>query len=251
MKHAFSNRLPRISRGLAALVLVGVAIAAPRLANADVTFEVPTITVVAGPGNVTVADQTGFFDMLVVDSGSSNFFSYTADVRLPTEPDGLTPVQTDVQFINADISTLTGITNGPSAVYALLGNSEATANNDVPTSVFPNEVFASDVAITAPGNPIVAGVPLGLVRIQYDIAAGTPVGSYGMTINVFPNDPNANISSFASNYQLQSAAAAALTPSVINGAINVVPAPEPSSIVLLVLGAVGLFGFRRLRARQA
>ncbi len=66
-----------------------------------------------------------------------------------------------------------------------------------------------------------------------------------MTITTDPDSPFAAFWNDASfNQDL---------PSIVNGSITVnAPAtPEPSSIVLFALGAIGLFGVRRLRARRA
>ena len=88
-----------------------------------------------------------------------------------------------------------------------------------------------------------AGSPLGLLRVEYSIPANT-TGVFPLTQVDGYQDPayGAVWGDNNSNVNL---------PLFVDGAITVNPVatPEPSSLVLLVLGAVGLFGVRRLRSR--
>ncbi|HEX4146268.1 MAG TPA: PEP-CTERM sorting domain-containing protein, partial [Pirellulales bacterium] len=89
-------------------------------------------------------------------------------------------------------------------------------------------------------------------QVYYDIPAGTPVGSYSLTLdqNSLATDPGADFVNLISN----SNTVAYFSPgTAINGAIvvNAAVIPEPASVVLMVLGSIGLIGFGLRRARRA
>ena len=99
-------------------------------------------------------------------------------------------------------------------------------------------------ALTDVGVPLSAA-PLGLMRIEYDVPANTAIGSYATT---FYSTPDFSDGDFVNPGSIYSGDYSAV--GTIGGAINVVPTPEPASIVFMVLGAFGLLGFARLRTRR-
>jgi len=240
MAFAYFSRILRIS-SLAGFVLFGASFAIPRLASAGaITFEVPTITVTQS--NV---DQQGYFDVVVFQTGGgSSLFQFEADVQL-------NPGTSNLSFQNADIATSvpyvftgnSGDQSGPTPPYPY------TSANNLPypnTTDGPNapslEVENSDTPLTNVGVAL-SSTELGLMRILYDVPANSPIGSYAMTFtqNTAGYDYVETTSYSSANYFL---------PSVINGAINVVT-PEPGSVVMIALGAIGLIGLGLRRARRA
>jgi len=231
MNLVFFTRLPRIGRSLAALALFGAAIAVPRLASAaSITFEVPTITVTQSN-----ADQTGYFDVTVFQTGGgSSLFQYEVDVFL--NQTATNSNVSNIQFINADINT--------SAPYVFNGNSGEQSNNNGPFLNTPPPEAENDDSPNTNVGVALSSTMLGMERIEYDVPANSPLGSYALTFNQNTNtgDYVETTSISSSNFFL---------PAVVTGAINVVQSPEPTSVVLMVLGAVGLVGFGWRRARRA
>jgi len=228
MNLVFSRRL---GRSLAALALVGAAIVAPRLANAGtIEFSIAdqTAPVTAGAGGFTTSDSTGSFDVVITDSGSDPLSQFQADILLNQGASGI---------------TITGATLLTAEAYVFNGNSQEQGNS----SPFFDSNEATNSDGTNSGTVTLGSSPLGLMQVSYDIPAGTPVGSYSLTFNqdAYPADANADYVGATNSTEVLPSPGA-----VANGAIVVNPIPEPSSIVLLVLGAIGMFGFRRLR-RQA
>ena len=83
---------------------------------------------------------------------------------------------------------------------------------------------------------------LGLMRIEYTIPGGTPPGVYPLTFTPAVNGGGGNfydnVSVLDSNYLLPGL--------LVNGAI-VVQSPEPGSVALILLGAIGLLALRLRR----
>ena len=115
-----------------------------------------------------------------------------------------------------------------SSTPALVGNQDAYWNGD------PSDA----------GTTLAAGASLGLLRVEYSVPANT-TGVFPLTVvDGTQNPSNGSIwgdSQFNVNIPLLASGAITVSPAAIT--------PEPSSLLLLVLGAVGLFGVRRLRSR--
>jgi len=253
MKLAFSTRLPRIG-SLAALVLVGAVIAAPQLASAGViTFTAPTITItpaqaaagVTGYANVTISEpgggdtiyQSGVDLFLDPKTSGLNFVPYAGDGSVTGQTAG------------ADYHTEIG----PPALETYLFNgksSDISFNSPVFTDSYDgsnanqSEAQTSDET-TGTGVALSASL-LGLMRIEYNIPAGSPAGTYPLTFTPAVNGGGGNftdnVSVLDSNYQLPG--------SLVNGAI-IIQTPEPSSMLMMVLGTVGLIGLGVRRTRRA
>jgi hypothetical protein len=89
-----------------------------------------------------------------------------------------------------------------------------------------------------------SATPLGLLRVEYEVPAGTAMGSYALTFNQDnPNtDPFSDYVDTTSNSDMDNSFSPG---AVVDGAIVVTP--EPGSVVLLLLGAIGLFFAARRR----
>jgi hypothetical protein len=233
------------------LFVAAALVALPSLALADsITFSTPTINLTES-GSV----QTGYFDILILNSADSNTSGgagdYTADgiangssgVTNTNGTDQVSGITAEVEttgaltFLGADISTNTAAVNP--AVYLYTSDSSVNQVN-LPSN---QDAFINGIP-SDNGTNVVAGTPLGLLRVQYSVPANT-TGSFPLTIvDGFTDPVNGSIwGDSGDNVNL---------PLLASGAINVAPAaitPEPSSLLLLVLGAVGLFGVRRLRSR--
>jgi len=240
MNLVFSTFLPRVGRSLAALALVGFGISG--LANAGtISFEAPTVDITAGQA---AAGVTGFADVTATDSSSDSVYIDGEDLYL-------NPGTTGVSIIAGDFNT--------TAPYIFLGNSSDqlnssgvfvdtydNGNNFDPGSQNESEVQVSDLSNNGNATTLTS-VPLGIVRIEYSIPAGTPAGTY--TLNLVPSNEGGTgtytdtVSASDANTNNY------LVPTIIDGAIVVLP--EPGSVVLMVLGAVGLVGIGFRRARRA
>jgi hypothetical protein len=271
MNLAFSTRLPRVARTFAALVLVGGAVlVAPHSVMAStVTFTAPSINV---PESATT--QTYTADVLISDTNTTDILAgYQVDLFLqPTSTfsaatPGL-PNDTNIAYAAAptnsagafDFNTTT-VTNGTAEPYVYNNSITGNQNNSndinfaapgylnnytssLQGSGTPNENFPSDTY----ANSDVAALSQtwALERVFITVAAGFSGTEYLVwNSNGIANDPDAPY------YQLSGAPSTSIDPNLIGGVINVTP--EPSSIVMMVLGAVGLFGvgYRRTRSRRA
>ena len=190
--------------------------------------------------------QTGYFDVLISNSADSNTSGgagdYTPDgigngasgVTNTNGTDLITGITVEVEttgamtFIATDDNTGVGAVNP--ATYLYLSNSIATfptganllSSQDVNWNDFPSNT----------GTNLVAGTPLGLMRVEYSIPANA-ASVYPLTIVDSFTDPA--FGSFwgdsGDNVNI---------PEVINGLV-VVYIPEPSSIALLLVGILALF----------
>jgi hypothetical protein len=230
-------RGPLVRKSFAVFLLGAVAaIAGARLATpGTITFDVPTINVAQEP-----YDQTGYFDVTVFQTGGgSTLYAFQTDLLLNSGA-------SNVSFIDADLNT--------SVPYVFSANSFQETFGGLPAFA-PNEASFADDPFNNVGIAL-SSTPLGLMRVEYDVPADTAVGSYALTFNQDPV-PNGldghqgdifadfvDTTSIFDNNDI-------FSPAVINGAINVVPTPEPSSVVLMVLGAVGWVGLGWRRGRRA
>jgi hypothetical protein len=284
MNLVFSTRLPRI--GLAALALVGVAFAAPRLASAttdsNVTIAVPTIELTAAQGT---AGASGYFDVTITDTAAESLAQVQGTINL-TGPGIVAnaPSGNAVQIVGGDYGQLTNAQNADSnnagfglAVADGIGDAAGASPNLLSPYVFGN-VYAStnsnDVQTGAgvstdstnaqnsdggfSGNTtLTAGTTYSIEQVYWSVAPGTGPGTYSLTLvtdapfqsNVAGGDPNADYVNLVNANNTTSYEQTLFT----NGAIviNAPVVPEPASIVLMVLGAVGLVGFGLRRARRA
>jgi hypothetical protein len=263
MNLVFSTRLPRI--GLAALTLVGAAIAAPQFAHAgaaNITFSAPTITDnITGP--VTTQDTTGYFDVTITDTvGTDTLAQFQASLMLNQGT-------SNIQIVGGDYGNLSnsyytqpdgiGDAAGSSPnlidTYAMVGNSADITNGGY-VYFDPTDADNSDDTNTGTVT-LAANTVYSLEQVYYDIPAGTAVGNYSLTFdtnapfNSISNpagDPSADFLNLISNANTNSYVTPGTT---VAGSINIVQTPEPTSVVLMVLGAIGLFGFGVRRARRA
>jgi len=230
------------------LLAVAVALVAlPSLAIADtITFSAPSITL-----SESNSVQTGYFDVIVTDHADANNnlnaggtqtstngtdIIFDSGVELSTNggPGGV------VTFPNSDDQTQLATVGGTfTYLYSTNSDVDPTFNGSGSNNQFDNQdVFLEDGASNA-GTSLSAGTPLGLLRVEYSIPAGFE-GVATLAVGTANNNalaPAAWSDTFFNNN----------VPLTVDGSITVVP--EPTSVVLLVLGAIGLFGIRRMRAR--
>jgi len=280
MNHVFSTRLPRIGRSLAALVLVGAAMAAPRLASAypiidtNITIAAPTIDITYAQAQ---AGYSGYFDVTLTDTAAQNLAQFQASLTLAGD-------SSHVAIAGADYGQLTngqyndpsnpayqntapdGIGDAAGASPNLLdpyvfGNVYATTNSgDVtgggaPYSITPDadNSDATNSGVVA----LTANTVYSLEQVYFTVAAGTAPGTYSLTFDTNApyenvagqrgNDASADFVNLVSNSNTTSYQETNAT----NGAIVILPAPEPASVALMLLGAIGLIGFGWRRARRA
>jgi hypothetical protein len=281
MNLVFSTRLPRIS--LAALALVGAAIAAPRLASAAYPIVDSNITIAAPTIDITpaqaAAGYSGYFDVTITDSTTQNLAQFQAQLNLAGPG-------TNVQIVGADLAQASnGEFNDPTnnayqagvpdgigdaagaspnflnlGEYVLAQTGYATNNSGLLTNggyvAFDSTQAQNSDSTNSGVVSMVAGTSYDLMQVYFTIAPGTGAGSYALTFDTnapynnaagqTANDVNADFVNTVSNSNLTSYAET----SVSVGAI-VVLSPEPGSIVLMVLGMVGLIGVGVRRARRA
>ena len=187
------------------------------------SFSVPTINVTKEP-----YDQTGYFDVTVKESGTGPLAQFQADLLLNGGSSG-------ISFINADLST--------TAPYVFNGNSQDISNDGLPfyagyygppgngppwdlaaTSEAENVDGTNTGTVTLSGN-----TSYGLMRVEYDIPANTPVGDYSMTFN--QDDPNVDPFADWVNTISPESSVYFSPQSVMNGAINVNYAVGNSPVV--------------------
>jgi len=235
------------------LFLAALAVAAlSGLAVADtITFTAPNVTL-----SESQSVQTGYFDILISDSANA-----TTATNSQGGGNGGNLNTTGTDAVNGfDVEVLT---TGP--ITFLSGSDLTGANSPAPSATVylfstnstddPSQTGAG-TNLTDPNAPaglnqqltdsssglpvnLAQGTPLGLIQVEYSVPAG-----YVGTVTLSLPDGNANPAYGAAF--LDSTFNPDI-PSLVNGSITVVP--EPSSVAMLILGAVGLFGIRRMRAR--
>jgi hypothetical protein len=277
MNLVFSTRLPRI--GLAALALIGAAIAAPRLASAypivdsSITIAAPTIDITPAQA---AAGYSGYFDVTITDTSTQNLAQFQATLSLAGDGSQVALVGGDLgQLTNGQYNDPTNNSyqntpadgigdaagSSPNLIYPyVLGNVYATVNSgDV-----VNGGLVSVSSSTAAGNSdasnsgtvsMTAGTTYSLMQVYFTVAPGTGPGSYALTFDTAApynnttgqtnNDPSANFVNLVSNSNTTSYAET----STSFGSITIVP--EPTSVVLMLFGAIGLIGYGLRRTRRA
>jgi hypothetical protein len=224
----------KLSSSMRLLAAVAI-VALPSLAFADtISFVAPAIQVAAS-ANPT----TGYFDVAITNTTNGTTTAPNQNNSTSTDintngSDNVTGIQVDVltsgtlNFINEDASTTL------TYIYATNSNGNAAG------AISNQEVYNLDTPSNA-GTSVVSGTPLGLMRVEYVIPGGTPVGTvFPLTLGTPTN--GATVAGSWGDNQFNPN-----TPTYVNGSITVTP--EPTSMVLFVLGAIGLFGIRRLRSR--
>jgi hypothetical protein len=96
--------------------------------------------------------------------------------------------------------------------------------------------------------PSLSATLLALMTVSFSVPAGTPAGTYALTFN--QNDPTSDFTADWYNNVSNSDPGTFSPGAVVNGSI-VVTTPEPSSVLMLLVGAVGLIGIGVRRARKA
>jgi len=247
MNRAFLTRLPRIG-SLAALVLVGAAIAAPGLANAGVisfSFANQSPAVING-----ATGGSGTVDVVITETGTPDtLFQFQVEAFLTNH--GGSNIA-----LNAALETGAPVPPGSAGGYAGGTNGyvfgQNSYNNSAAVSGGGQIGVNSSTDIGSSDNDVTAGTLLGttsygLMQLEFTVPAGTAAGSYTLSFN--QDDPNTDGS--ADYVDIISKAdgnpvSPALAP---NGAIVVTP--EPASVLMMIIGAVGLIGVGVRRARRA
>ena len=234
-------------RGLFAILVLGTAatIAAPRLSNAGtIEFSFANETVSIGP-----AGETGTIDVVVTEIGSQDTL-YQFGVEVFVANRGGSNIT-----LNAALETGAPVPPGSAGGFAggtsgyVFGQNNFNNSNDVTGGGqigvnSPTDIQNSDTDVTA-GTLLGGGAQYGLMQLEFTIPPGTPGGSYPLTFNT--DDPNTD-GDFV-NTVSKSDFTHYRSPDV-SVQYDLFYPPEPSSVVLLVLGAVSLLGFHRGRTRR-
>jgi len=266
MSHVSFTRVSRIG-SLAALVLVGAALAAPQSSMAStVTFTAPTVTEDLSPAQVAAGSTTSV-QITISDTVTSDILAgYGLDLFANTKAGnvinptdfGANPglLETSINFSGFSLSTT------PAYVYNNTTGAAANANvnnsNDInftagayltnyttsDGSSVANELYNGDTY----ANTDVASLnqTYGLATLDLTVAAG-----FTGTIYLVWNGDGQSTDSFAPFYELSGAPSNPLDPTLVPGSITIVKTPEPASVVMMVLGAVGLLGLGWRRTRRA
>ncbi len=254
------------------------AIAASAVAHAGmastVTFTAPTIV-----AQQAFTTQTYTADILISDTVKTDILAgYGLDLFLSSTPGNVTNpenlpanlLETNVTITGFSLNTTLADTNPllvsstPTAAYVYNNNTGDPAqpldnvnnSNDITFadpqylgnyttsdgSTVANELYNSDTY----ANTDVASLnqTYALAQVDLTVAAG-----FGGTVYLVWNVDGVNNDSFAPFYELSGAPATNLDPNFVDGSITF--GPEPSSVVLMLLGAAGLVGYRRLRTRRS
>jgi len=243
MNLAFLTRLPRIG-SLAALVLVGAVVAAPGLANAGViSFSYANQT------PVTSAGGSGTIDVVITETGTQDtLFQFQVESFLANH--GGSNIS-----LNAALETGTPIPPGSAGGYAggtsgyvfgqnSYNNSFAVSGGGQIGVNSPTDIGSSDADVST-GTLLGGATQYGLMQLEFTVPAGTAAGAYTMSFNT--DDPNTDGDWVDI---ISKSDTAVVSPGLsVNGAIVVTP--EPASVLMMVIGAVGLIGIGLRRARRA
>jgi len=245
MNLAFLTRLPRIG-SLAALVSAGALIAAPGLANAGtISFSYANQT------PVTTAGGSGTIDVVVTDTTNTDtLFQFNVESFL-TNHGGSNISLNAAQETGAPVppGSAGGFTGGTSGY--VFGQSQYANSNDVTGGGqigvnSTTDVQNSDSDVTS-GTLLGGGTQYGMMQLEFTVPPGTAAGSYVLSFNT--DDPNTDGDYI--NLVSKSDFTHYLSPNQVNGAIFVT-GPEPASVVMMIMGAIGFIGIGlRRRARRA
>ena len=226
--------LTRRFRVAAALVLAAAALTPCVSWAADtITFSLPTFTLPESN-----SPQTGFFDAVVSDSGADKITGFTIDVTT-SGPITLTDADDQTQLA-ADGGMRT---YGGTYTYLFQNDSavDPSFNGSNTSHSLNNQNWFLNDAATDAGTTLTSGTPLGLLQIEYSIPAHF-AGTVAVDITPYAQNQVFGAVWGDTSYDVN-------FPTIVNGAIIVTP--EPGSLALLLIGAAGWFGIRRLRARRA
>jgi hypothetical protein len=186
---------------------------APSAASAAAIIEAGSTSAAAG--------RTGSFDILLTSTGGSfNVSAFSVELSVPSS--------SGVTFTGAGTGTTTA-----SYLFSTLQSPPMTF------ATFPTTDFiASDSSVTSPFFATIApGQTVGLEHVTYSVAASAPSG-------VVP----ISIMSIGTDTQLLDLSDTLIPASGSNGSITVAGSavPEPSSLVLTLIGGVTLFAAGRI-----
>jgi hypothetical protein len=264
--------LMRYSFAVFLLAAIAALVSSQLVLASTVTFTAPTITV---PESATA--QTYTADVMISDTVKTDILEgYQLDLFISSTPGNFNPVynaegfiipppnllETNVIFTGLDLNTASA-SSGPSAQYVYnnsnpgnsnnsndidygLGNYLTNYTNPVADPGSPSEMYNGDTWANVEGVALL-NQTWGLTQIEITVAAGF-VGTEYLVWNA--NNPSSD--SFAPFYFLAppSFPVAVLSPNLVAGSITVV-GPEPGSVVLMLLGAIGLLGISWRRRRSS
>jgi hypothetical protein len=190
---------------VAAALLPAVAQATP---VGSLVFSAPTMDVAQG--------SSGSFDLLISNSSPSSLGLSAESVQLGVGGGG------DVLFTNTDANTTT------SYVFPDSFDVDEASTLDVSGIPYPKTDFATSDLSDAPSSfvTIASGATFGLVHVSYSVSPTATLGEHDLTFGNIPADTSASDDNFQT---------APLT--AFDGALNVVAAPEPASVGLILLAA--------------
>jgi PEP-CTERM motif len=203
---------------LAPVIVAAVTLGSGAPCRADLVISAPNLTV--DPGS------SGSFDVLITSNGGT-FYVAADDIELTLS--GLSTVS----FTNISINTATPYIYGSSS--ATLFGSPFIVN------LSPNDVEGVDYLFTSGAQTINAGDTFGLMNVQYTVASNAVAGTSG-TLGIGPD----TLLSDATGLTV------AVTPQAGSITIGVASVPEPSTVILLLIGCgavlVGSARSRRVRS---
>lgn len=179
-----------------------------------------SIVVTAGSTNVTFSEND-------VQLGSFEIFVQSDESPIPDLADWQIVLTSENPAI-----TFTGASKPVDHPYILENEG----------SFFDSSLLDSGATIKGVDSGFVNTEPLndgsGFLRVDFEVAAGTPPGTYQLVFSMDPNDTF--LSDLSGDLTISSQA----------GEINVI-VPEPASIVLALIAFAGLLGFVRRKRQQA
>jgi hypothetical protein len=267
----------------ALLFITIVAMGSTRLALAYPLID-SNITIAAPTINLTTAQvasgYSGYFDVTLTDSVSEHIAQFQVTLALGGDGSQVALVGADLgQITNAEYNdpsnpsyqdnggslpiTPDGIGDAvgasPNLIYPyILGNVYSTINSgDVINGGVVSLSDANDVSNSDGANSgtvtLTAGVTYSLMQVYFTVAPGFDGGFYPLTFDTnvpynntagqSNNDAAANFVNLISNSNTTSYEET----KAVFGRIGL---PEPGSVVMMALGAIGLAGFSRLRGRR-
>jgi hypothetical protein len=252
MNLTFFTRLPRIG-SLAAVGLAVAAMAASASAG-NITFSITNQT--AGTNALPISSATGgsgSFDVVLTDTAADKLYQYQFDLFVNQGSSNINFIGTNPVGTPAASNAYSSI-EFTTAPYVFAGNSGESGNSEVAvfpnqgvSNTFGNEVTNSDIVNSNATAPVLGATGLAMANVVFNVPAGTPAGTYTLVFNQdsTSTDPFADWVNTVSNSDAgQPSPFAAISGSIV------VSTPEPGSVVMLLLGAVGLIGFGVRRARR-
>ncbi len=238
MPHAFANTAALPYRAFALAAFVGLCLASSAIAN-TITFSAPTITL-----SQSSSPQIGYFDVLVtenVTTSADTLTGFGVDVTLNS-------AQSGIQIIGADYSTNL---SSPFASYPYTSSQSSNIQTGAPAGLsLPYEAFSQDEISPVAAGPTLSSAPLGLLRIEYQVAANYITTSPDPITILSAATANTGIGQFPAFVELNGSYSPQ-TPvtSLINGSIAVL-VPEPSALSLAAISGIAVFGALALARRR-